>query len=257
MFIIRSLFKNMKPQNFYAVHKGHTTGVFLDWDTCKRNVTRFSGAKYKKFPTRAAAEEFVKTGLFAAAAGKAESTFSAKRKYTRSAAAGTSKYPPVKKPRLSEELSDELSKKEMPTVYTDGACSNNQSSNAIAGYGVWWGDGHPMNLSCKLDGKQTNNCAEIAAINAALRQAIDAGYPEVRVCTDSKFVINCITKWSQKWRSNGWIKSNGQKVEHKVELVEMLKSLERVRVDWKHVRGHSGIHGNEMADRLAVAGISK
>merc|ERR1719319_169155 len=43
-------------------------------------------------------------------------------------------------------------------VYTDGACSNNGRSNASAGVGVWWGHGHPMNVSEPVGGdKQTNN----------------------------------------------------------------------------------------------------
>lgn len=29
-------------------------------------------------------------------------------------------------------------------VYTDGACENNGKPNARAGYGVWFGDDHPL-----------------------------------------------------------------------------------------------------------------
>lgn len=29
-------------------------------------------------------------------------------------------------------------------VYTDGSCENNGKSNAIAGYGVYFGEGHPL-----------------------------------------------------------------------------------------------------------------
>ena len=47
-------------------------------------------------------------------------------------------------------------------VYTDGACSNNGSENAKAGFGIFSDD--PRNLSKKVKGKQTNNVAELSAI---------------------------------------------------------------------------------------------
>lgn len=35
-------------------------------------------------------------------------------------------------------------------VYTDGSCENNGRANAIAGYGVYFGEGHPLYVSAKL-----------------------------------------------------------------------------------------------------------
>lgn len=32
-------------------------------------------------------------------------------------------------------------------VYTDGSCENNGRPNAIAGYGVYFGEGHPLYVS--------------------------------------------------------------------------------------------------------------
>lgn len=29
-------------------------------------------------------------------------------------------------------------------VYTDGSCENNGRPNAVAGYGVYFGEGHPL-----------------------------------------------------------------------------------------------------------------
>ena len=44
---------------FYAVRKGRKTGVFLTWAECQTNVKGFSGAEYKSFPTKEAAEAYV------------------------------------------------------------------------------------------------------------------------------------------------------------------------------------------------------
>ena len=49
-------------------------------------------------------------------------------------------------------------------VYTDGACSNNGRSNAMAGIGIYFGNNDPRNVSKRIEGKQTNNTAELLAI---------------------------------------------------------------------------------------------
>ena len=53
-------------------------------------------------------------------------------------------------------------------VFTDGACSKNGYSNACAGLGVYFGENDKRNFSEKIEGKQTNNVAELSAIYKAL-----------------------------------------------------------------------------------------
>jgi len=48
--------KQPKPK-FYVVWKGLKTGVFDTWDQCQAQVAGYSGAKFKAFATREAAEE--------------------------------------------------------------------------------------------------------------------------------------------------------------------------------------------------------
>ena len=52
----------------------------------------------------------------------------------------------------------------MINVFTDGACSNNGKQNAKAGIGVFFEENDPRNVSRRVDGKQTNNTAELTAI---------------------------------------------------------------------------------------------
>ena len=68
------------------------------------------------------------------------------------------------------------------------------------------------------------------------------------------FVINCLTKWVPGWKKNNWLKSDGKPVVHKKEFVDILNDMKKVEVVFDHVPGHRGVHGNEMADQLAVAG---
>ena len=49
-------------KKFYVVWKGKETGVFDSWEKCKRCIDGFTGAQYKSFPTKEAAEEAYKKG---------------------------------------------------------------------------------------------------------------------------------------------------------------------------------------------------
>ncbi|KAH0948776.1 hypothetical protein HN011_005034 [Eciton burchellii] len=139
-------------------------------------------------------------------------------------------------------------------VFTDGACSSNGYENARAGIGVWFQDNHPLNISQPVEGRPTNNMAEIQAVTIAAKQAKKAGIKKLKINTDSKFLISCITQWMPQWKKKGWKTKNDKPVKNKIELLEMEKELKSLDIAWNHVNGHIGIHGNEMADRLARQG---
>ncbi|XP_012277947.1 ribonuclease H1 [Orussus abietinus] len=139
-------------------------------------------------------------------------------------------------------------------VFTDGACSSNGKKGAKAGVGVWFGDNHPLNISQPVDGRPTNNMAEIQAVTLAARQAHKEGIQKLKINTDSRFLISCITEWMPKWKKRGWMTVGNKPVINKCELLEMEEALSSLSIKWNHVRGHQGIHGNEMADKLARAG---
>ena len=45
-------------KKYYAVRTGRKTGVFLTWAECQKQVTGFSGAEFKSFPTMEDAQAF-------------------------------------------------------------------------------------------------------------------------------------------------------------------------------------------------------
>ncbi|MDP2995352.1 MAG: ribonuclease H family protein [Anaerolineales bacterium] len=57
-----------KPK-FYVVWKGRRTGVFSSWEACAAQVQGVTGAQYKSFTSRAAAEQALR-GKYAAHVGK-------------------------------------------------------------------------------------------------------------------------------------------------------------------------------------------
>ncbi|KAL0269659.1 UNVERIFIED_CONTAM: hypothetical protein PYX00_007313 [Menopon gallinae] len=140
-------------------------------------------------------------------------------------------------------------------VYTDGACTSNGMGNAKAGIGIWFGDGHPMNVGRPFKGvPPTNNNAEIQAARIAIELALSAGIKKLRILTDSEFVINCATKWVQQWKEKGWITGSKSPVKNRVELEKLDRVMSKLSVRWEKVCAHSGVFGNEMADRLANNG---
>lgn len=49
----------MSKKKFYAVRKGKKVGIYETWNECKEQVSGFSGAEYKSFPTNEEAKEYI------------------------------------------------------------------------------------------------------------------------------------------------------------------------------------------------------
>ena len=210
-------------KTFYAVHKGKVPGVYSTWNECKSQVDGFSGAKYKKFGSIEEAKVFLEFG----------------------------DSPPVKEQKSSEE--------DCLEIYTDGACSSNGSKDARGGSGVFFGDNDHRNISVPLPENipHTNQVAELYAIYLALsiceKEKVKR---KIKLFTDSKYSINCVTVWYFSWVKSGWKKSDGKAVKHR-ELIQNIRDLmDKLDLEFVHVNGHQGNYGNEQADRLAVAGAN-
>ena len=79
------------------------------------------------------------------------------------------------------------------------------------------------------------------------------------IVTDSKYVIKGITEWSLTWERNNYLNSQKSPVVSKDLFIRARRKINELRlagvvVEFRHVLGHKGVWGNEMADRLAVRG---
>jgi ribonuclease HI len=130
------------------------------------------------------------------------------------------------------------------TVATDGSALGNP------GPGGWaWvrTDGSSEGYGYGGD-RTTNNAMELTAIAAALR-AHPTG--PITIISDSRYAIDCVTKWVHGWRRRGWRTAAGSPVANR-ELVETIVGLAASRdVTYQWVRGHAGHPANERADTLA------
>ena len=131
-------------------------------------------------------------------------------------------------------------------AYTDSACERNPGGRG--GWG-WVVDANTFGLGG--DASTTNQRMEI---RAALEAARALPRP-LTVWSDSKYVVDCFDKeWWCKWLANGWKTSQKQPVANR-DLWEPLVEVASAGVTFRWVKGHSGVNLNEVADRLANAGM--
>jgi ribonuclease HI len=130
-------------------------------------------------------------------------------------------------------------------VYTDGACSGNPGVGAWA-YRIEWPD-DSVEEAAGAEPMTTNNREELKAVREALRAVRQriGNDPDWRIVvrTDSMGVIN--------WLSGTW------KRKKNLDLYPQIDPLVDRRVEFEHVRGHSGDPGNERVDSLAVGEVQR
>ena len=135
-------------------------------------------------------------------------------------------------------------------IYTDGACSGNPGPGGWGSLLLY--NSHQKELSGG-DRDTTNNRMELTAVirslNALKRPC------EVTIHTDSTYVMKGITEWIKSWKARNW-KTAAKKPVKNVDLWKELEdALQPHKVQWRWVKGHSGVEGNERADELASNAI--
>src|SRR3712207_2115931 len=168
--------------------------------------------------------------------------------------------PPARRPRPrrkpTEEAPLEVRDGEV-LVWTDGACSGNPGPGGWAAVVVRPGAAEPVELSGG-EPQTTNNRMEYSAALAGLR-SLPAGSTAC-IVTDSRLMLDSMTKWIHGWKRKGWKTAGGDPVKNQ-DLVQALDAEigRHASVRWHWVRAHQtgAEHGykalNDRADRLAVA----
>jgi ribonuclease HI len=139
-------------------------------------------------------------------------------------------------------------------VWTDGACSGNP------GPGGWAAIVVSADGTVELSGGEphtTNNRMEYTAALEGLR-ALPPG-SHACIVTDSRLMLDSMTKWIKGWKRRGWKTAGGDPVKNQ-DLVRALEAeIERhAEIRWHWVKGHEtgDEHAhkalNDRADQLAV-----
>ncbi len=140
------------------------------------------------------------------------------------------------------------------TAYTDGAAYGNGTGGARAGAGVWCGDESQYTMSERVpeDVPQTNQAAEIYAISMIAQRAPQ--FAPLNIKSDSKYVVDGLTLWAEKWEAEGWI-GIANRESFRDAIARLRARNARTTIRW--VKGHAGLTGNERADSLAKEGAGR
>lgn len=137
-------------------------------------------------------------------------------------------------------------------VYTDGSCKQNGKDSAIGGYGIYFGPGDERNVSRRLEGRVTNNIAELTALIECMK--IVHGQ-RVGIYTDSQYGILCCTTYGEKCKKKKWDESipNVALVREGYELLQTNPDIKLVHVTAHTLKCDEHSNGNREADLLATS----
>jgi len=234
-------------KKYYVVWAGRKPGIYTDWNSCKAQVEKFAGAKYKSFPTQAEAQQ-----AFGGLASNSSTSATSKPSNT------VKKKPSVN--GIKTYTAAEIDAINMDVkIFTDGGCNPNpgQAGSGMAVYRnnkiaeLWYGLYNPMG---------TNNTAELNALHQALIMAkteLEQGHSVAILC-DSKYSIQCVTQWAVGWQKKGWKKPGGEI--KNLDLIQPMFALHQTlkdKIKVLHVNGHVGVEGNELADRMTMVAVAQ
>lgn len=139
-------------------------------------------------------------------------------------------------------------------IFSDGSSLGNPGNG---GYGAIIINEHATVIEIGgAENNTTNNRMELSGLLHALK-TIEKSKGQIICCTDSQYVINCISKWLPGWKKNNWITSTKTPVLNK-DLLEQIDKIVQTHkeigeVHFKYVPGHVGVSGNERCDEIATS----
>lgn len=201
---------------YYAVKKGRTPGLYTSWDECKKSVFKFPGAIYKSFETEKEAVEYLEND----------------------------------EPKEEKELKITANN----YAFVDGSYN---AKTKKYGYGavVVLNDVKDEDdvAFCKyLNGSgnrkdmlsMRNVAGEILGCQVAVTTAIGQGVKDITIIYDYYGI--------EKWATGEW-KANKKSTKEYRKFIK--KSKESININFIKVKGHTGVQGNELADKLAKTAV--
>lgn len=211
----------MAKNKFYAVQKHpdpSKVGIYTSWGECEAVVKGANGVVYKGFATEAEATAFL----------------------------GKDGYDPKPKPA-------EIKVPDTPYAFVDGSYNPN---TGVAGYGGF------LYGPLKADGtrdreliqgtvasrefcEQRNVAGEVTGATRAIRLAQGKGYTDLTIIHDYEGIA--------AWANGAW--RTGNKYTEAYARAVADARAEGLNVQYVHAKAHTGIEGNEIADKLAKEAV--
>ena len=214
----------MVKKNFYAVKKGRNPGIYKSWAECQKNVTGFSGAVFKGFETLKEAELFMYGSCSSAPLNTSEDS--------------------VSETTASENNADGITSLPQVYAFTDGSFNPKTGIYGFGGF-LHYSDSKPDieirgNGSDPEEALSRNVSGEVHGAISAMKKAVELGIKELSLFYDYEGI--------EKWPLRYW-KTNKKISEFYVAEYDKLK--DKLKVNFVHVKAHTVIPGNELADRIA------
>jgi len=204
--------------SFYAVRVGRVPDIYTSWDECQKQTKGFPNAQFKKFNTKEEAMAFMNFD------------------------------------EILDKAIDEITPKEpkitlkTPYAFVDGSFN---PSTHVFGYGgflvpsddderiVVQGSGTDEELA-----KMRNVAGEVHGSMAAIAKAIELGLPEINIYYDYLGI--------EMWATGEWKRNKAGTIAYH-DFIQ--KNKDKIKMNFIKVAAHTGIPGNEEADRLAKQSV--
>lgn len=224
--------EDIMANKFYAVKVGKTPGIYLTWDECKDNVNGYPGALYKSFKTMDEAVEYMGNVGFV----------------------DKSKASDTKDTLITEILDkDDYSEPfiinnvaDKPYAFVDGSYNISTCTYGYGGYlicdnkkYILMGSGNDPEMA-----SMRNVAGEVLGSQAAMAKAIELGLKELTIYYDYAGI--------EMWALGNWKRNKKGTIAYYDYVNSIRHNLELYFVK---VKGHSGVEGNEEADRLAKKAV--
>ena len=201
---------------YYAVKKGKVSGIYLSWNDCKAMVDGYPGAVYKSFKTIEEAEKFI-TGE------KIISGLKASGKNTSESGETCSTY-----------------------AFVDGSFNKVTHTYGYGGFLVTDNEKYVLQGADNDAEMATmrNVAGEIKGAEAAVKKAIELGIKELVIYYDYMGI--------EMWATGAWKRNKAGTIAYHDYIMSV---REQIKLTFVKVKGHSGVEGNEEADKLAKQAV--
>ena len=201
---------------YYAVKKGKVPGIYLSWNDCKAMVDGYQGAVYKSFKTIEEAEKFI-TGE------KIISGMKASGKNISESGETCSTY-----------------------AFVDGSFNKATHTYGYGGFLVTDNEKYVLQGADNDAEMATmrNVAGEIKGAEAAVKKAIELGIKELVIYYDYMGI--------EMWATGAWKRNKAGTIAYHDYIMSV---REQIKLTFVKVKGHSGVEGNEEADKLAKQAV--